>query len=151
MAGAERGYTNKKKETTNLDESTGLTADERDNQLNDLEYEWDTLEDQIDELEEATELDGFDEDAPEWEDITEAIELYRDEQNAIRIQQRDLGEEFDGEDLARRPVPDMPFKSEGKRGGSWRHLGIKRVLIEAAKGDYDSILIPTGKEHLKKL
>tara|TARA_R110002167_G_scaffold90487_1_gene243845 strand:- start:21 stop:3464 length:3444 start_codon:yes stop_codon:yes gene_type:complete len=150
MAGAERGYTNKKKDATDLDESTGLTADERDNQLNDLEYEWDALEDQIDELEEAAELDGFDEDAPEWEDITEAIESYREEQNAIRIQQRDLDDDFFGEDLARRPVPDMPFKSEGKRGGSWRHLGIKRVLIEAAKGDYDSILIPTGKEQIRR-
>ena len=127
-----------------------LTADERDEQLNDLEYEWDALEDEIDTLEEAAEIDDLDEDSIEWENITDAIDSYREQQNAIRIQQRDLGEEFNAEDLEAGPVPDMPFKSEGKRGGSWRHLGMKRVLIEAAKGDYDTILIPTGKEQIRR-
>ena len=150
MAGTKRGYTNKKKDTTDLDESSELTADERDEQLNDLEYEWDALEDEIDTLEEAAEIDDLDEDSIEWENITDAIDSYREQQNAIRIQQRDLGEEFNAEDLEAGPVPDMPFKSEGKRGGSWRHLGMKRVLIEAAKGDYDTILIPTGKEQIRR-
>ena len=46
-------------------------------------------------------------------------------------------------------VPDMPFKSTGKRGGKgWKELDARRILIEAAKGDYDVILLPTGREQI---
>ena len=47
------------------------------------------------------------------------------------------------------PVPDMPFKSK-RGGGGWRELGVRRALIEAAKGDYDSLIIPTGKEQIRR-
>ena len=47
------------------------------------------------------------------------------------------------------PVPEMPFKSK-RGGGGWRELGVRRALIEAAKGDYDSLIIPTGKEQIRR-
>ena len=47
------------------------------------------------------------------------------------------------------PAPDMPFKS--KRGGKgWTELGVRRTLIEAAKGDYDNLIVPTGKEQIRR-
>ena len=47
-------------------------------------------------------------------------------------------------------VPQMPFKTKGKRGGGWRELGARRALIEAAKGDYDNLIITTGEEQFKR-
>jgi len=46
-------------------------------------------------------------------------------------------------------VPDMPFKRK-RSGKGWQELGVKRILIEAAKGDYDNLIIPTGQEQLNR-
>ena len=47
------------------------------------------------------------------------------------------------------PVPQMPFKAK-RSGAGWQELGVKRTLIEAAKGDYDNLIIPTAKEQIRR-
>jgi len=43
----------------------------------------------------------------------------------------------------------MPFKSK-RSGGGWQQLAVRRTLIEAAKGDYDNLIIPTAKEQIRR-
>ena len=86
-------------------------------------------------------------------DLLETIQANKSEINQIldKLDQLELEQERLTNLLHMRPpkpgVPDMPFKP--KRGGEgYQKLNARRMLIEAAKGDYNVILLPTGREQI---
>jgi hypothetical protein len=139
MAGEKRGYTRKEGEA-------GVATDTAD-ELNTLDHQWELLEDRIDELQgEFDVLEGSSGNDSVLDDLYDSITGFEAEQRVIRMQQIGMEEHPVG-DVG--PVPDMPFKSK-RSGVGWRKLGVSRILIEAAKGDYDHLIIPTAKEQIRR-
>ena len=86
-------------------------------------------------------------------DLLETIQANKSEINQIldKLDQLELEQERLTNLLHMRPpkpgVPDMPFKPK-RSGEGYQKLNARRMLIEAAKGDYNVILLPTGREQI---
>ncbi len=152
MQGEKRGYTKDYSNTDYQTEDARILT-----RMNELEREREMYEDTILELEDELELELVDIDfevldrtsdimerRPDLQEATEAIELINLELTELS---EELSDPFDEQIL--RAVPEMPFKSQ-RQGGGWRQLGIRRVLIEAARKDYSDIVLPTGREQLSR-
>lgn len=132
MQGEKHKYTNDPKELRNKKDPWDEDAND---EINAIDLEIQTLQNQMDER--ADQLMEQFEDIDTHPDIVD----FENEIAGLHMLMQSITEGG--------PVPEMPFKTK-RKGGGWRELGIRRVLIEAARKDYSDIVLSTGREQLSR-